>query len=246
MARAAKPRHLSRAPITEALIDIRVTLPKETRTLEHLAALDAQFGEHYQDRKDIKEFQYRVQFDRPDLDEKTATQLGFRYTNAESTQVIQTTISGFTFSRLPPYEDWERLKEEAKRAWAIYSDHVRPETITRVAVRYINRLVLPGPLVELDQYLRYVAKVPKVLPQVLGAYFSRIVVPDRQGQRTAIITQSSPPNPVEVSPILDVDVFMERLFSDENEVWDAIDSLREFKNQIFFDCITEKTAKLFA
>jgi uncharacterized protein (TIGR04255 family) len=245
MAKAAKPRHLSRAPITEALIDIRVTLPKETRTLEHLAALDAQFGGLYPDRKSIKEFQYKVQFDRPELDEKTATQLGFRYTNTESTQVIQATINGFTFSRLPPYEDWERLKEEAKRTWAIYSDHIRPETITRVAVRYINRLGLPGPLVELDQYLRYVAKVPKVLPQVLGAYFSRIVVPDRQGQRMAIITQSSPPNPAEVSPILDIDVFMERLFSDEDEVWGAIDRLRDFKNQIFFDCITEKTAKLF-
>ncbi|MDR4463305.1 MAG: TIGR04255 family protein [Nitrospira sp.] len=245
MTKAAKPRHLSRAPITEALIDIRVTLPKETRTLEHLAALNAQFGELYQDKKDIKEFQYRVQFDRPELDEKTSTHLGFRYTNAESTQVIQTTISGFTFSRLPPYEDWERLKEEAKRTWAIYSGHVRPETITRVAVRYINRLVLPGPLVELDQYLRYVAKVPKVLPQVLGGYFSRIVVPDRQGQRTAIITQSSAPNPAEVSPILDIDVFMERPFSNEDEVWGAIDRLRDFKNKIFFDCITEKAAKLF-
>lgn len=245
MAKAAKPRHLSRAPITEALIDIRLILPKETRTLVYLEALDAHFGGVYTDRKNIKEIQYKVQFDRPELDEKTSTQFGFRYTNAENTQVIQATINGFTFSRLPPYEDWERLKEEAKRTWAIYSNHVRPETITRVAVRYINRLVLPGGSVDLDHYLRYVAKVPKVLPQVLGAYFSRIVVPDQQGQRTAIITQSSPPNPEEVSPILDIDVFMERVFSDEEEVWGAIDQLREFKNQIFFDCITEKTAKLF-
>ncbi len=245
MAKAAKPRHLSRAPITEALIDIRLTLPKETRTLPYLAELNTQFGGSYTDRKDIKECQYKVQFGRPELDEKTSTQLGFRYTNAENTQVIQATINGFTFSRLPPYENWERLKEEAKRTWTIYSHHVRPETITRVAVRYINRLVLPGLLVELDQYLRYVPKVPKVLPQVLGPYFSQIVVPDRQGQRTAIITQSSPPNPVAVSPILDIDVFMERLFSDEDEVWGALDQLRDFKNQIFFDCITEKTAKLF-
>ena len=245
MAKAATPRHLSRAPITEAVIDIRLTLPKEARTLAYLAGLDKEFGGLYTDRKDIKEFQYKVQFDHPELDEKTSTQLGFRYTNTDNTQVIQATINGFTFSRLHPYEDWERLKQEAKRTWAIYSDHVRPETITRVAVRYINRLVLPGSIVDLDQYLRYVAKVPKVLPQVLGGYFSRIVVPDQQGQRTAIITQLSPPNPAEVASILDIDVFIERLFSDDNEVWGTIDQLREFKNRIFFDCITEKTAKLF-
>lgn len=245
MAKAAKPRHLSRAPITEAVIDIRITLPKASRTLEYLTALDVQFGELYLDRKDIKEFQYRVQFDRPAVDEKTSTQLGFRYTNAESTQVIQATVNGFTFSRLPPYEDWGRLKQEAERTWNIYSEHVRPETITRVAVRYINKLVLPRPVVELDHYLRYVPKVPKVLPQVLGAYLSRIVVPDPHKDLTAIITQSFPPSPTEVSPILDIDVFSERVFADADEAWDAIDHLRDFKNQIFFDCITEKTAKLF-
>jgi uncharacterized protein (TIGR04255 family) len=245
MSKAAKPRHLSRAPITEAVIDIRATLPKASRTLECLAALDAQFGEVYLDRKDIKEFQYKVQLDRPEADEKTSTQLGFRYKNANSTQVIQATVNGFTFSRLPPYEDWGRLKEEAKRTWNIYSNHVRPDSITRVAVRYINKLVLPGPVVELDHYLRYVPQVPKVLPQVLGAYFSRIVIPDPHGELTAIITQSSSPNPTEVSPILDIDVFKERVFADADEAWDALGRLRDFKNQIFFDCITEKTARLF-
>lgn len=245
MAKAAKPRHLSRAPITEAVIDIRATLPKASRTLEYLAALNTQFGEPYLDRKDIKEFQYRVQLDHPEVDEKISTKLGFRYTNAKCTQVIQATVNGFTFSRLPPYEDWDKLKEEAERTWNIYSAHVRPETITRVAVRYINKLVLPGPVIELDHYLRYVPKVPKVLPQVLDAYLSQIVVHDPHGGLTAIVIQSSPPSPTEVSPILDIDVFRERVFADADEAWDAIDRLRNFKNQVFFDCITEKTAKLF-
>ncbi len=246
MAKPSKVRHLSRAPIAEALIDIRVTLPKETRKLEHLAALGRQFGELYSDTKDIKEVQYRVQLDRAEVNEKTSTQLGFRYSNIESTQVIQATVNGFTFSRLPPYEDWEKLKGEAKRTWTTYSDHVRPEAITRVAARYINKFVLPGPVVDFDHYLRYVPKVPKVLPQALEAFFSRIVVPDSQRGLHAIITQSFQPNPTETSVILDIDVFKSGVFGDEHEAWTVIEHLREFKNVIFFDCITEKTAKLFA
>lgn len=244
MAKAAKQRHLSRAPITEALIDIRVTLPKEARTMEHLAGLDSQFRDLYPQRKEIKEVQFKVDLDHVGHDEKTSTQLGFRYTNTGDTQVIQAGINGFTFSRLPPYEDWERLKEEAERTWRIYSDHVRPETITRVAARYINKLVLPGPTLDFDGYLRYVPKVPKVLPQVIGAFFSRIVVGDLEQRFTAIITQSFQPSPTEISVILDIDVYRIKVFTDEHEAWAVIDELRAFKNRIFFDCITEKAAKL--
>lgn len=246
MAKAAKQRHLSRAPITEALIDIRVTLPKEARTMEHLAGLDAQFRDLYPERKEIKEVQFKVNIDHAEGDEKTSTQLGFRYTNTEGTQVIQAAINGFTFSRLPPYEDWAKLKEEAERTWRIYSDHVQPETITRVATRYINKLVLPGPALDFDDYLRYVPKVPKVLPQVIGPFLSRIVAGDSQQELTVIITQSFQPSPTEISVILDIDAYRIKVFTDEHEAWNVIDRLRDFKNRIFFDSITEKTAKLFA
>jgi len=135
----AKPQHLSRAPIDEALIDIRVTLPKHMRELEHLEALDEKFRDQYPDKKTIKEFQYKVNFDQPETEEKTSTRLGFRYTSADNTQVIQATLNGLTFSRLPPYQDWTQLREEARRVWNIYLDHVQPETITRVAARYITQ-----------------------------------------------------------------------------------------------------------
>jgi uncharacterized protein (TIGR04255 family) len=134
----AKEQHLSKAPIDEAIIDIRVTLPKETRELEHLAALYERFQDQYPDKKAIKEFQYRVDLDHPEIEEKTLKQLGFRYTNADNTHVTQATLNGLTVSRLPHYQDWTQLREEARRVWTIYSDHVQPETITRVAARILT------------------------------------------------------------------------------------------------------------
>jgi uncharacterized protein (TIGR04255 family) len=103
---------------------------------------------------------------------------------------------------------------------------------------------LPGPTLDFDDYLRYVPKVPKVLPQVIGAFLSRIVVGDSEQGFTAIITQSFQPSPTEISVILDIDVYRIKVFTDEHEAWNVIDGLRAFKNQIFFDCITEKAAKL--
>ena len=241
----AKPQHLSRAPIDEALIDIRVTLPKHTRVLEHLAALDEKFRDQYPDKKTIREFQYRVDLDHPDIEEKTLKQLGFRYTNADNTHVIQATLNGLTLSRLPPYQDWAQLREEAQRVWTIYSDHVQPETITRVAARYINKIKMPGPPIEFNDYLSYVPVVPKVLPQVVAGFSSRIVVQDAKAQCVAIITQIFQPSPSEIAVILDIDVFREKVFGGGWEAWGTLDMLREFKNLIFFDSITEETVTLY-
>lgn len=241
----AKTQHLSKAPINEALIDIRVTLPKHTRELEHLATLDEKFRDQYPDKKIIKEFQYRVNFDQPETEEKTSTPLGFRYTSVDNTQVIQATLNGLTFSRLPPYQDWTQLREEARRVWNIYSEHVQQENITRVAARYINKLKFSDTPFDLNHYLNYVPVVPKALPQVLEGFFSRIVVPDAKAHCTAIITQQLQPSPSEISVILDIDVFREKIFADEGEAWRTLDTLREIKNLIFFDSITEETVTLY-
>lgn len=241
----AKQQHLSKAPITEALIDMRVTLPTQTRDIKHLTGLDEKFLNQYPDKKTIQEFQYKVELGLSHAEEASSNPIGFRYTSADSTQVIQATLSGLTFSRLPPYQDWSKLREEANRVWSIYSDHVRPENITRVAARYINKLTLPGPHIDFDQYLNYVPIVPKALPQVLTGFFSRIVVPDEKAQCTAIITQFFQPSPSEVAVVLDIDVFREKVFADDQEAWETIGHLRDFKNLIFFDNITEETVKLY-
>lgn len=243
----AKQRHLSKAPITEALFDFRATLPPETRRIEHLAALGETYKDQYPEKKDIHEFAYKVEFGAPHKDEKKSKQLGFRFANADNTQVIQATLGGLTFSRLHPYQEWSKLRDEATRAWQGYAEHVRPENITRLAVRYINKLSLPGPHVDFDDYLNYTPVVPKALPQSLGGFFSRIIVPDSKGECTAIITQQFQPGekPSEIAVMLDIDAFRERVFTDEREMWETFEALRNFKNLIFFDSITEKCAKLF-
>lgn len=243
----AKQQHLSKAPITEALIDIRVMLPTHTRTIEHLAALDEMFRDQYPEKKTINELQYKFEAGPPHTEQTSSKQLGFKYTSRDNTQVIQATVSGLTFSRLPPYEDWPQLRAETMKVWRIYADLVQPENITRVAARYINKLELPGPLIDFDHYLNYVPVVPKALPQALAGFFSRIVVPDRKGQCMAIITQMYQPgqDPSSVSVVLDIDVFRDKLFAHEEEAWATLEQLHDFKNLVFFDSITDKCTELY-
>jgi uncharacterized protein (TIGR04255 family) len=240
----AKPRHLTRAPITEALIDIRVTLPEHTRTLDKLASLDERFGEHYQDKKTIHEVEYKFPAIPTQPGEASTRELGFRYTSKDNLQVIQATVSGLTFSRLSPYQDWDRLRNEARRVWSLYAETLQAETITRVAARYINKIAVPQH-VDFDDFLHYVPRIPRVLPQAFAGFFSRVIVPDEKGQRTAIITQTFQPTPTELAVLLDIDCFRSKTFLNEQEAWDIIEQLRHFKNLIFFDSITEETARLY-
>ena len=63
---------------------------------------------------------------------------GYLFTSVDGRQVVQARLDGFTFSRLKPYDKWESLRDEARELWQHYVQIASPETVTRVALRYIN------------------------------------------------------------------------------------------------------------
>ncbi|MEF9426481.1 MAG: TIGR04255 family protein, partial [Candidatus Mariimomonas ferrooxydans] len=133
---------LKSAPITEALIDIRVKLPDDFST-DKLCAFTDRIQADYPTKKEVKKYEGRV-----DLLKETAIPLskqhiGYRYDSKDNKQVVQATIEGFTFSRLKPYITWKQLRDETRRIWGFYKEVALPEAITRVALRYINNLNIP-------------------------------------------------------------------------------------------------------
>lgn len=175
--------------------------------------------------------------------------IGLRLQDPTSTHVLQCTTTGFTLSRLAPYETWEELEGLARQLWPIYRDAVEPSSITRLAVRYINSIPLPVPA-NFDDYLVAAPQIPRALPQGLAAFLQRLVIPDPGTRNVAVVIQALEEAVTatarEVPVILDVDVF--RLVGEQgtaDNMWDVLQSLREYKNQIFFECITERTAEMF-
>jgi uncharacterized protein (TIGR04255 family) len=76
----------------------------------------------------------------------------------------------------------------------------------------------------------------------------RLEIPNPDIQAIAIITQTME-NLTEnqrLPLIFDIDVIHEIVSKyNETEIWDKFEQLRIFKNDIFFDSITEKTKELF-
>lgn len=241
---------LKKAPITEALIDIRVKLPSSVDA-DKLDFIYELIKEQYpvKQKQKVSEFEFEPNAD-VIVKSYEAKMHGYRYITSDKKQIVQTRMDGFTFSRLHPYITWEHLRDEAYRLWKIYVDIASPELISRVAVRYINNLNIPMPIGDFGDYLTSPPIVPEKLPQGISSFFSRIVLPKPSINSFAIITQAletiidtSKSLPI----ILDIDAIHHNPDGlSEEEAWNKLEELRYFKNEIFFNSIhSEKIKELY-
>jgi uncharacterized protein (TIGR04255 family) len=161
--------------------------------------------------------------------------------------VAQFRVDGFTFSKLANYTNWEKVSEEAFRLWKVYVDAANPREVSRVAVRYINRMQLPD-VKDLGEYLESPPKVASPIPQVVREFLTRLVVRDERRNASAVIVQLLEPqmDPNSISLLLDIDAFREvSLAPDEQTLTEIFGELRRLKNDIFFASITDKTAEIY-
>jgi len=174
---------------------------------------------------------------------------GYIFRSADNKQAVQALRQGFTFSRFKPYEDWERFSREARDLWSRYATLTKPEKVTRIGLRYINRLDLPLPFNDFKEYLLTVPEIAPGLPQGLASFFFRVVIPVEKAEAFAIITETiveGEESKGVVPVILDIDVFRMGAFPIvADKVWPAFDRLRELKNDLFFKTLTDKAKDLF-
>lgn len=242
-----EPLHFSRSPLTEAVIEIRVT-PTSTVDLAQLATLHDAERDRYPTMEAYHEHSASIVFDEQRT-APTVTQehIGYQFVSADSLQLVRVTETSFTCIRLAPYETWSIFAAEARRWWLRYREAVQPASIDRVAVRYINRFIFPNPVIDLENYFRVLPQIADDLPQQLGALHVRLALQIPDIGATLLLTQASTaaPSDSEVSFILDIDIFREQdIPADEAGLWEYLEILRHKKNEIFVKSITAKTQEL--
>jgi uncharacterized protein (TIGR04255 family) len=244
--------HYDRAPITEALIDIRIEAPKDLR-LEDLEVLKRQLSDYpLEETKSIAHGTF--QFGPSVQAVATQTPWAIVRRNQAKNQVIQIGVHGFTFSRLAPYETFERLRDEARRLWDFYRECVKPRRIARVGLRYINQFNLPGSKVEPATYLNTFPRLPDGLPDELTQFDHfllnlRLPQPDLGEGGFLILNEGGAPLavPGTIPFVLDLDLVVENpSVTDEQQLWTFFDRLRARKNQYFEASITDKARELIS
>lgn len=247
----AVERHLANAPITEAVVDFRVKLPKDF-SVKQFAVLEKRLHTHYPIMERAWEHQVELSKlkSQPQFTAETRDRLlrGFFFRAEDRLNVAQFRRDGFSFSRLKPYTSWQEVFPEALKLWKVYAEIARPELITRVAVRYINHLKLQLQLKELSHYLTATPAVPEDAPQTVSGFLTRVVVSDLEQGISVNITQSLEKSIESGSGtvILDIDVYkVADLAVDDKRLNSTFEKLHTVKNATFFSSITEATARLY-
>jgi uncharacterized protein (TIGR04255 family) len=157
----------------------------------------------------------------------------------------------FLFSQLEKYPDWKVFAEEALRLWDIHVGIAQPEEVQRIGVRFINRIPIPEPQIELEQYIHTSPKPPNGLDMPFSSflYQDSYTVPDAPYGIT--ITRTAEPTDNLDSPgfnlIIDIDVFTKTVIKPTHEkLAKALNDMRDLKNRAFFGTITDKTKELLA
>jgi uncharacterized protein (TIGR04255 family) len=242
-----EPEILAHAPIAEALLDIQVRLPDQAE-VENLQNVQSRLGDRFPTKQIRKSWSSQFEF-RADAAPvaKAAEGLdGYQFRSLDNKEVIQARMNGFAYSRLNPYIDWEHFSRAAKAAWNDYAAIMKPRSVTRIALRYINRILLPHPA-DLDEYLTTGPRIASTLPQSITTFFLRAVLQDDASKATVIITETNeePTRELRLPLILDIDVFRVGMFTcDTEKLWTQFSPLRELKDRVFFESITDATKEL--
>ncbi len=244
-----EPRHLARPPITEAIIDFRVKARSGFRA-QAFAALQNQLRNQFPKMEERRHFETLLHVSPGSTQAKTQELglQGYFFKSDDGNNIAQFRVDGFTFNRLRPYTSLDDILPLAMEMWDVYCGVAKPEVVTRLAVRYINDIPLPPSLRDLEEYLRAAPTIPPELPQGLSAYVSRVTIHQAEHRLTANIFQAfqSDITTRQIKVILDIDVYKQHQYAvDESAISNTFQQLRTFKNQIFFNVLTDETLRLF-
>jgi uncharacterized protein (TIGR04255 family) len=243
---ARQRTHLRNAPIVEAIIDFRV-VRRDDCSAQVFADLTPLIGSQYEQKASIQAFQamFGMNDGKPLAPSQSQTDFGWRYQSKG--EVAQFRLDGFTFSKIEKYTTWEEVFGEAVRLWRLYLELAKPRQVSRVAVRYINRMRLPA-VTDLGKYLEAPPLLPAPIPQVIREFLARFSVEDAERSVSAAIVQALEPrvDPSNLTLLLDIDAFREmRELPDDPLVLSVFERLRQLKNEIFFATITESIAEMY-
>jgi uncharacterized protein (TIGR04255 family) len=247
---ATQPLRFDNAPIREAIIAIQVhDLPESS--LEELRLLPEKVKDSYPQKTELNQAQFVGQIG-PQGPTASAQQrvIGLQFQSADSKQLFQTRLNGFSFHRLAPYESWVPFRSEAFRLWGLYREAVGPVQTTNFTVRYINAIVVPAPG-KLEDYLKVYPQIPPELPQLINNYLARLELPleEDEGTGTGVLTMTQtllPSEPGTASILLDNMFLYPALGVTDDVLWKRIDAVQAVKNRIFVSSLTAEMLRRIA
>ena len=147
---------------------------------------------------------------------------------------------------LRPYDGWELFRPRIKTALSAYFQVVQPAAVSRVGVRYINKIMVSGKDINIGTYFRYVLPTAPELPGKIDGYFSRVEYIYDDAIKL-LLTQATVDVPEgETAFVADLDVIWESgEETDLDNIMAVVDKLHTREGEAFEAIITDAARELF-
>ncbi|MFH1158735.1 MAG: TIGR04255 family protein [Pseudomonadota bacterium] len=244
-----KSKNYKKPPIVEAVIEVRFTGSLNEQQLKKLVSQQkTKFSIHKIEQTEV--IVSNKENSEPQVETKKSL-VGYKLIdNADSSNIIQIKQNAISVSRLPPYESWAELIETFKKYYDLYTQK-KFSTISRIGVRYINRIDIPtseGKLIKLEDYFKIFPKVPETKFPALNRFLVQTIAALDKNRVLTVNVQSANETPLlnHVSIIFDVDVAqLANLPVTTSKLYELLGEMGDKKNSLFEDLLTPKCKKLF-
>jgi uncharacterized protein (TIGR04255 family) len=245
--------NLPRAPITEAILDVRVRARSDVDVHE-FRALSERIGNHFPKIGERRQFTTSFRLgpggggsEATDAPENRDLGVdGFFFSSADGLDVAQFRVDGFSLNRLRPYTGWAQWFPVFDRLWNLYREAAKPLSVVRLGARCINQFPVSREGV-LEDYLTTPPRVPDGLPNKFTDFLTRVSTQtDGDPPLSLNLVQASQlaPDGRSVQILLDVDAFVNGEF-DADATARMFEPLHELRNRAFFNSLTPQTIANF-
>ncbi len=167
-----------------------------------------------------------------------------QFLNKDRTEVIQVAPDNLSIHQLRPYDSWDRFKVRILEYLQSYCEAAKPINLTRVELRYVNRIELSCAKLELEDYFRVLPQVPTPVPQIFPSFLLNVEIPyDSPPSGLRIIFGTViPETPTTLAYTLDLDMSsVDNAIPSVNEVSDWLE-IAHSRIEVAFDAaFTERT-----
>ncbi len=237
---------LKNPPIKEALVSIVFSHPSGIK-LKDFDQYIRYLSDKYPDKENQLRNTISVQVESNEVSNDVEP-IGYVLSSTDKKNYIRLNVNSLSIHRVEPYESWENLLREVKRNWIKFSELFADIQIEHISVRYVNviSIELSEENLKFEDYLTLLPQIPDTLSNVVDGYFMQIKMPDTLKKIDSVITEFYTINQKQIEITLDINVIknLDAPIDSTEILWNILSDLRDFKNKIFFNSITETTKKL--
>ncbi len=240
-------RKYKNPPIIEALCEFQFT-PSSPWDLAIPGLVYEKVQNDFPKRRQVRHVEVGLRTKGEAVEQELRTTDRVQFVRKDEKALIQVGQNLLAVNHLRPYQTWEAFLPLIRQGFDVYYETAKPTGIQRIGLRYINRIELPGPRVQLEDYFLFYPFLGTNLPQDHGAFIVGVDILYEDG-RDGLRLQVTSANPEEAEALafqLDLDYSLRQPTAIPFEAtFNWIETAHSRVEEIFEGCINDKLRQRF-